>query len=93
MSIIKLINCLATSTGLFDDNHEYYRAVIQVQSSLPSSQQSQLPSRDQVSSNTLTTGASDVPLSGINQHLYQNWDYIICPPLAIINPSDGVYGG
>ena len=76
-----MVNCLATSTGLYDDNHEYYLAAMQVQSPSPSSQQLQLPSRDRVSSNTLTTGAADVPLSGINQHLYQNWDCIICPPL------------
>ena len=53
---------------LYDDNQEYYRAPTQVRSSSPSSQQSQLPSTKQLSSNTLTTGGSDVPPSGINQH-------------------------
>ena len=53
---------------LYDDNHEYYRAPIQVRSPSLSSQQSQLPSANQLSSNTLTTRGSDVPPSGINQH-------------------------
>ena len=53
---------------LYDDNHEYYLAPIQVRSPSPSSQQSQLPSANQLSSNTLTTRGSDVPPSGINQH-------------------------
>ena len=53
---------------LYDDNYEYYRAPTQVRSPSPSSKQSQLPSANQLSSNTLTTGGSDVPPSGINQH-------------------------
>ena len=50
---------------LYDDNHEYYHAPMQVRSPSPSSQLSQLPSVNQLSS---TTGGSDVPPSGINQH-------------------------
>ena len=53
---------------LYDDNHEYYRAPTQVRSPSPSSQQSQLPSANQLPSNTLATGSSNVPPSGINQH-------------------------
>ena len=53
---------------LYDDNYEYYRAPTQVRSPSPSSQQLQLPLANQLSSNTLTTGGSDVPPSGINQH-------------------------
>ena len=53
---------------LYDDNHEYYHAPTQVRSPSPLSQQSQLPSTNHLSTNTLTTGGSDVPPSGINQH-------------------------
>ena len=55
---------------LYDDNYEYYCAPTQVRSSSPSSQQSQLPSTNQLSLNMLTTGGSDVPPSGINQRYY-----------------------
>ena len=51
---------------LYDDNHEYYHAPTQVRSPSQSLQQSQLPSANQLSSNTLSTGGSDVPPSGIN---------------------------
>ena len=55
---------------LYDDNYEYYCAPTQVRLPLPLSQQSQLPSTNQFPSNTLTTGDSDVPPSGNNQHYF-----------------------